>query len=223
MAPPQQRGPVPGCGSGCAGRRGRRFLLPPSVPPGRARHRPPPARPRPHLRQRWAVAPPGPLAARPPAPWRRSAGVARWRPCRCRPRCARAWPSWSWSCRRVSGAELGPRAALRGRAWPAARQEGRGWLQRARCRSGLSGRQLGPAAERLWAGPGCAAAGALGRYSGAGSWEPGSGGPARHPRGCTERPRPLRLTPAGGPSGALPNGRLVCSWVLGKDNVISAS
>lgn len=39
-------------------------------------------------------------------PWP-SAG-ARWRRCRCPLRCGRAWPSWSWSCRKVSGPEPGP-------------------------------------------------------------------------------------------------------------------
>ena len=39
-------------------------------------------------------------------PWP-SAG-ARWRRCSCPLRCGRAWPSWSWSCRKVSGPEPGP-------------------------------------------------------------------------------------------------------------------
>lgn len=166
--------------------------------PARDRRCPPPARPRPHLRQRWAVAPPGPLAARPPAPWRRSAGVARWRPCRCRPRCARAWPSWSWSCRRVSG------AGLRGRARPA----GRPRMAAAGGRGAVPPRAPGVAAA---ASPPAAALGGPGLRScrsprpGAGIREPGAGGGAglgracavpRHPRGCTARPRPLRPAPA---------------------------
>lgn len=36
-----------------------------------------------------------------PALWRPSGAAARWTRCRCRPRCARAWRNWSWSCRKV--------------------------------------------------------------------------------------------------------------------------
>lgn len=54
--------------------------------------------------------------ARPRGPWP-TAGV-RWRRCRCPPRCGRAWRSWSWSCRKVSGPALGPHRDPRPRPGP---------------------------------------------------------------------------------------------------------
>lgn len=65
VAPPQRHGPVPGCGSGCAGRRGRRHLLSPCLPPG-----PGPALPA-----------PGP----PPAPPAAALGGGSAGPARCSP------------------------------------------------------------------------------------------------------------------------------------------
>lgn len=108
-----------------AARRGASSRSPPvpSAPCGRGRS------PSSRLGPRWAAAAAG------PAPWRRSGGAAPWTPCRCRPRCERAWRSWSWSCRKV---RAGPGGGSAPRAGP-----GRGASATARGGAGgLRGRGL---------------------------------------------------------------------------------
>lgn len=165
---------------------------------------PPPARHWPHLRQRWAVALAGPARSS-PAPWRRSAGAAPWRRCRCRLRCARTWRSWSWSCRRVRAA--GARGPGSGRARPG-RRRGRKPARRFRCPPGAGrgpGLAEGAGGRReprtLVSPPGAPLS--LPAFRGESGWE-GARLAESWTRGCEVLRPPPRGTPFAGGGGVHP-------------------